>query len=367
MASPAIADADLPRAADLAQRLVDGVLAEATGNTTRVGVILNGLGATKYEELFVVWRSVAPMLRDAGYTLVDPEVGELVTSLDMAGCSLTLVFLDDELETLWRAPADTPAYRKGVAAQGVRRPPHRGARSRAATTVAATSTVVSPAGRRCGQTATAILAAVAAAIDGAADELGRIDAVAGDGDHGRGMVKGTTAALGAATTADEAGAGAETVLIKAGDAWASQAGGTSGVLWGAALAAVGRRLGDDRDEVTGADIAAAVRDGLDAITALGKANLGDKTMVDAWAPFADRLDGEIAAGTPLAAAWAEAAATAEAAAQATAELKPKVGRARPLAERSLGTPDAGALSFALCVRTAAAVLADTDDTAGSKR
>ena len=364
---PGIAEADLPRAADLAQRLVDGVLAEAPGNTTRVGVILNGLGATKYEELFVVWRTAAPMLRDAGYTLVDAEVGELVTSLDMAGCSLTLVFLDDELEALWRAPADTPAYRKGVATTGTAAAVAPRRTVAAATTDVAASTAVSPAGRRCGQTATAILAAVTAAIDDAADELGRIDAVAGDGDHGRGMVKGTSAALAAATMAEEAGAGAATVLIRAGDAWASQAGGTSGVLWGAALAALGRRLGDDRDEITGADVAAAVRDGLDAITALGKADLGDKTMVDAWAPFADRLDGEIAAGTPLAVAWAHAAATAEAAAQATADLKPKVGRARPLAERSLGTPDAGAISFALCVSTAAAVLADTDDTARSKR
>jgi dihydroxyacetone kinase len=69
------------------------------------------------------------------------------------------------------------------------------------------------------------------------------------------------------------------------------------------------------------------------------------------------------------AAWQRAAEDAETAAQATADLKPKVGRARPLAERSLGTPDAGALSFALCVRTAAAVLAtQTDqDTAGSTR
>ncbi len=363
---PGIAEADLPRAADLARRLVDGVLAEAPGDANRVGVILNGLGSTKYEELFVVWRSVAPLLREAGYTLVDPEVGELVTSLDMAGCSLTLIFLDDELEALWRAPTDTPAYRKGIATSGT---PAASAPRRtvaAATTVAASSTVVSPAGRRCGQTATAILAAVTAAIDDAADELGRIDAIAGDGDHGRGMVKGTSAALAAAIAADETGAGAATVLTKAGDAWASQAGGTSGVLWGAALAALGMRLGDDPDEITGADVAAAVRDGLDAITALGHAKLGDKTMVDALAPFADLLDSEIAAGTPLAVAWGHAAATAESAARATADLKPKVGRARPLAERSLGTPDAGAVSFALCVSTAAAVLADTDDTARSK-
>ena len=112
---PGIKDAPLPSAAELARQLVDGVLAEAPAEQShRIGVILNGLGATKYEELFVVWRSVATLLRDAGYTIVEPEVGELVTSLDMAGCSLTVVYLDEELERLWRAPADTPAYRKGA-------------------------------------------------------------------------------------------------------------------------------------------------------------------------------------------------------------------------------------------------------------
>jgi dihydroxyacetone kinase len=351
---PGIAEDDLPRAADLARRLVDGVLAEAPGDTTRVGVILNGLGATKYEELFVVWRTVAPLLRAAGYTLVDPEVGELVTSLDMAGCSLTLVFLDDELDELWRAPTDTPAYRKGIATAAAAAPRRA---VTAATAVETEAVEVSPAARRCGQTATAILAAMAAAIEDAADELGRVDAVAGDGDHGRGMVKGTSAALRAAQLADEAGAGAATVLTSAGEAWASQAGGTSGVLWGAALGALGARLGDDADAITPTDVAAAVRAGLEAITTLGKASVGDKTMLDALVPFADRLDRETAAGTELAVAWERAAADAEQAALATADLKPKVGRARPLAERSLGTPDAGALSLALSVRTAAAVLA----------
>ncbi|GAS90236.1 dihydroxyacetone kinase family protein [Mycolicibacterium brisbanense] len=362
---PGIDEGDLPRAADLARRLVDGVLAEAPGDTNRVGVILNGLGATKYEELFVVWRTVAPLLRSAGYTLVDPEVGELVTSLDMAGCSLTLVFLDDELDELWRAPADTPAYRKGVATAATAAP----RRVVTAATVTETEAVeVSQASRRCAQNATAVLAAMAAAIEDAADELGRVDAVAGDGDHGRGMVKGTSAALQAAELADGSGAGAASVLTAAGEAWASQAGGTSGVLWGAALAALGARLGDDADTIAPSDVAAAVRAGLEAITTLGKASVGDKTMLDALVPFVDRLERETAAGAELADAWARAAADAEQAAQATADLKPKVGRARPLAERSLGTPDAGALSLALCVRTAAAVLAQAtaDDTVRSK-
>jgi dihydroxyacetone kinase len=362
---PGIAEGDLPRAADLARRLVEGVLAEAPDDSNRVGVILNGLGATKYEELFVVWRTVAPLLRAAGYTLVDPEVGELVTSLDMAGCSLTLVFLDDELDELWRAPADTPAYRKGVATAATAAP----RRTVAAATVTQTAAAaVSPAARRCGQTATAVLAAMTAAIEDAADELGRVDAVAGDGDHGRGMVKGTSAALQAAELADESGAGAASVLTAAGEAWASQAGGTSGVLWGAALAALGARLGDDAETITPSDVAAAVRAGLEAITTLGKASVGDKTMLDALVPFVDRLERETAAGAELAEAWEQAAADAEQAAQATADLKPKVGRARPLAERSLGTPDAGALSLALCVRTAATVLAQStaDDTVRSK-
>ena len=180
--------------------------------TNRVGAILNGLGATKYEELFVVWRTVARLLRDAGYTVVDPEVGELVTSLDMAGCSLTLVYLDDELERFWRAPADTPAYRKGAAA-GTQAAGPGGRSARAAR-----------AGRqRSGRASRRLPRARPRRRRGAArrwrprsgrpsDELARIDAVAGDGDHGRGMVKGITAALEAAAGAARGRAPASPVL-----------------------------------------------------------------------------------------------------------------------------------------------------------
>ena len=243
---PGVSEAPLPRAADLAATLVEGVLAEAPADDSkRVGVILNGLGTTKYEELFVVWRSAAKLLRAAGYTIVDPEVGELVTSLDMAGCSLTLVYLDDELEGFWRAPADTPAYRKGAltsAAAGQRR--EAGAVAEEAAVVAAAS----EASAKAAAVSVRALTAMKSAIVEAEDELGRIDAVAGDGDHGRGMVKGVTAAFAAAETALAQGHGAKGVLDAAGDAWAAKAGGTSGVLWGAALRAVGDRLGDQVDD-----------------------------------------------------------------------------------------------------------------------
>ncbi|NGO73119.1 dihydroxyacetone kinase family protein, partial [Streptomyces boncukensis] len=116
---PGVSESALTSAEDLAHTLVEGLLAERPEQARdghRVAVILNGLGATKYEELYVLWGTVSRLLAEAGLTAVRPEVGELVTSLDMAGCSLTLTWLDDELERLWLAPADTPAFRRGPVA-----------------------------------------------------------------------------------------------------------------------------------------------------------------------------------------------------------------------------------------------------------
>ncbi len=352
---PGVSEAPLPSAAELASLLVEGVLAEAPrDDSSRVGVILNGLGTTKYEELFVVWRTVARLLRAAGYTVVDPEVGELVTSLDMSGCSLTVVHLDDELERFWRAPADTPAYRKGSAptAAGPRRVVEA---AHASVVVRAAATEAS---RRAAEVVVAALQAMQTVLVEAEDELGRIDAVAGDGDHGRGMVKGIAAATEGASRSAAEGHGAAGVLRAAGEAWAAKAGGTSGVLWGAALQGVGERLGDRADHITASDVADGVAAGLAALQTLGRAELGDKTMLDALIPFVDSLRQQISTGTGLAAAWSAAAEVSEQAAQATAELRPKIGRARPLAERSVGTPDAGAVSMALCLRAVARVLTD---------
>jgi len=352
---PGIAEDTLPRAADLAGRLVSGVLAEKPADSgDRVTAILNGLGSTKYEELFVVWGTVAKLLAQKGLQVVEPEVGELVTSLDMAGCSLTLVFLDDELEQLWRAPADTPAYRKGRAELAGSAPRRRSAES--APENLSLSHQGSPPSRLCGRTIVSGLEAMQAAIAEAETALGRIDAVAGDGDHGRGMVKGVSAAVGAAQAAAASGAGARSVLAEAGQAWATKAGGTSGVLWGAALGAMGESLGDDGEATSGASVADAIRAGLLAIQRLGKAELGDKTMVDAFVPFVDTLAGRVASGDELSAAWLDATGASEDAAQATTRLRPRVGRARPLADRSVGTPDAGAISFAMCARAVAGVL-----------
>ncbi|MCW2838168.1 MAG: dihydroxyacetone kinase [Marmoricola sp.] len=356
---PGIADYPLPSAAELAKILVDGVLADAPEDAgTRVCVILNGLGRTKYEELFVAWRTVSRLVREAGLDVVEPEVGELVTSLDMAGCSLTVMWLDDELEKLWSAPADSPAYRKGALISS-----DAGQRRTGADTAAVASGLpqgpADEGARAAAATIVAALEAMAGAVADAEEELGRIDAVAGDGDHGRGMVRGTGAAVEAAREVSAAGAGPATTLTAAGDAWAARAGGTSGVLWGAALAAVGRALGD-AGRPDARRVAEGVRAGYEALVQLGGAKPGDKTMLDAWLPFSDALTTAVGHGESLVDAWSVAVGEAQSAAQATAALRPKVGRARPLAERSLGTPDAGAVSLGMCVAAVARVLSERD-------
>jgi dihydroxyacetone kinase len=169
------------------------------------------------------------------------------------------------------------------------------------------------------------------------------------------MCKGVDAALAAAEKAHAANAAPAALLGAAGDAWAAEAGGTSGALWGAGLRAAGSALPPDRAPGP-AELAAAARAALEAVTTLGGARPGDKTLVDALDPFvttfADRVGGGAGAGEAFAAAVAEARTAAE----ATAELSPRLGRARPLAERSVGTPDPGATSLAMVLNEAATAL-----------
>jgi D-erythrulose 4-kinase len=351
---PGIDETDVPTADELAElfvsRLLDEVPAGVDVAGARVVPILNGLGSVKYEELFVVYRGVDRRLREAGAEVVDPEVGEFCTSFDMAGCSLTLLWLDDELERLWTAPADTPAFRRGSVAQ----------RERVDVgTAEAAQRTIPPASAESREAATVIaglLARVAEAIGGQADELGRLDSVAGDGDHGIGMQRGSRAGAAAARSAAEAGAGAGTTLAEAGDAWSDQGGGTSGVIWGRILHTLGQAFGDDAP-VEKAVVSASVVEVQNVVMGFGKAQVGDKTMIDAIVPFADDLNREIAAGQPLRGAWRHAADVAERAARDTAQLAAKLGRARSHGDKSIGTPDPGAVSFALVCTTVADELA----------
>lgn len=338
---PGVDDAPLGTADDVAKVLVEGLLEDKPNEPgKRVIALVNGLGATKYEELFVLFRDVAKRLRDAGLEIVEGEVGEFVTSLDMAGASLTLVWLDDEIEKFWFAPCDTPAYRKGTMER-----PEADTRELAVEPEPVTVTEKgSDESHEVAQRISQILASIADLMAEKETELGKIDSVAGDGDHGVGMARGSAAAAKQVSRLVDDGAGAATALAGAGDAWSASAGGTSGALWGALLTAFGRELGDT-DPVDADTVNRAMRAALEAVIRLGGAEVGDKTMIDALAPAVDVLERGDAASR-----WNDAATAAHDGAESTKNIVAKVGRARPLGEKSLGTPDAGATSLAMIIK-----------------
>lgn len=352
---PGIDEKSLGSASEVADLLLDGVLAEEPdrgqdGYDGQVAVLLNGLGATKYEELFVVYARVAERLKEHGLDIVRPEVGEHVTSLDMAGLSLTITYLDDDLARLWTAPAASPAYRRGSVDHDA--PPKVLEEQSESETIDEGA----PASQEVTAAATEALRRVAAVLAEQEDHLGRLDSVAGDGDHGQGMVLGSSAALKSAESACDEGAGARTLFIRAGDAWSEGAGGTSGALWGAALTAVGGVLSDE-EGATPQHAVEAVDRAEQTILRLGGAKEGDKTLVDALAPFARTLR-EQADGGSLAQAWQQAAGAAQDAADKTAELTATLGRARTHGDKSVGTPDPGAISLAMVVTEIGAVLTE---------
>lgn len=345
---PGIYETELGTADDVAGLLVDKLLEDRPENAgKRVIALLNGLGSAKYEELFVAYNSVARRLKEAGLEVVDGKVDEFMTSLDMGGVSLSLIWLDDEIEKYWFAPCDTPAYHHGPLLH-----PSLPA-DRVFNTEAEELSVRQP-GSEVSQAAAQQIASgleeIFAVIEANMEKLGDLDAIAGDGDHGVGMRRGSGAAAEAARWLAGEGAGAQTTLVGAGDRWSERAGGASGALWGAALTAAGNALGD-QDAVDAHVQARALRAFVDSIQRLGGANVGDKTMVDAQIPCVDAFEKVAKETGDAAAAWAEAAEAASRAAEATASLEPKIGRARVLAQRSKGYPDPGAVSFGLIVST----------------
>jgi len=110
---PGIETVDIRPSKEIAKLMVDKLLANApSGANGRAVALVNGLGATKYEELFVLYRDIHDLLKAAGLNLYDTLINEFATSLDMQGCSLSLLWLDDDLKALYDAPAHTPSYTK---------------------------------------------------------------------------------------------------------------------------------------------------------------------------------------------------------------------------------------------------------------
>jgi phosphoenolpyruvate---glycerone phosphotransferase subunit DhaL len=197
-------------------------------------------------------------------------------------------------------------------------------------------------------TVNAWMTEAAGAVRAQRDYLTQLDAAIGDGDHGTNMDRGF-AAVEKALAGQNGDLPPGRLLIVAGKTLVSTVGGASGPLWGSALRAAGRSLGD-AETFGGPELSGALDAAIAAVVDLGAASPGDKTMVDALMPASEALKRAIESDLPLDAAIAAASEAAEEGARATVPLLARKGRASYLGERSIGHQDPGATSAALILR-----------------
>ena len=200
----------------------------------------------------------------------------------------------------------------------------------------------------------ALLHKMATDLSAQKDYLCQLDAAMGDGDQGITMTLGFGAIAAALPALADQDIG--TILTKSGLAFNGTAASTIGALFATACLRAGKEC-KGKHEIGVADLAAMSEAALAGIQERGKAQVGDKTVLDALAPTVAALQTAAAQGTPLPTALAQALAAAEAGLAATIPLKAKVGRAAWIAERSVGHQDPGATSFYLMLKSAVEYLA----------
>lgn len=190
--------------------------------------------------------------------------------------------------------------------------------------------------------------------------FGDLDSVVGDGDFGFSLARGFEIVLHDWDAYDRTDIG--TFLQKVGVTITSRIGGTSGPIWGTAFlraAGIAKARGD---ALSGDDVVAMLRAAIEGIMKRGNAYLGDKTLLDALAPLTDAIENGITRGDDSAAVVAAAAASARGAAEATTPMLAKRGRASYTGERSIGSPDAGAVAVAVIAEAIAAKWGTKDST-----
>ncbi|MCZ7889441.1 MULTISPECIES: dihydroxyacetone kinase family protein [Agrobacterium] len=300
----------------------------------RVALLINGLGSTPPMELAVVARSAVTRLEAKRVVVERAWAGTFLSALDMPGFSLSVMHVDDAMLNLMDAPTDAGAWPRGGVVNRNRVLPSVGVK----TSVTAQSSVT-VAGERLRSAAER----VAGALIAAEPKLTQLDSVTGDGDLGTSMVRGAEAilALPRQSFADISGG-----LMEMANAMRKAIGGSSGPFYATGLMRASRHLAGI-EKPTAQQMAEAFVAAVLAVSELGGAKPGDRTMIDALHPAAATFRDKLAAGASADDAWRSALAAGIAGAEATTSMKPRLGRASYLGERAMGHPDAGAVAVSI--------------------
>ncbi len=338
---PGMRRGKLATADEVTDELMAAMLADMPlGAGDRVAVLVNGLGATGPLELYILHRRVAQILGERGVAIHRSWVGEYCTSLEMAGASITLLKLDEDLQLLLDTPCRTPA----LTVAGALEP--KGTLTRRDHSAAAAGTAVNRAALKTDGTVTpdvfrAMMLAAADAIHANRDWLSELDGVIGDGDHGVTMDIGWTAVRKILSTEQD---GTISELSDAmGKAFLDAVGASSGPLYASAFRKAGEAVADRLN--LNADGMVAWIEGLCAgIQARGGAQVGDKTMIDAWVPAVAKAREALHSGGSVSDCLAAACQGGISGRDYTATIESRRGRSAKLGARSLGHVDPGAAS-----------------------
>ncbi|MCZ7501569.1 dihydroxyacetone kinase subunit DhaK [Agrobacterium tumefaciens] len=300
----------------------------------RVALLVNGLGSTPPMELAVVARSAITRLEAKGVVVERAWAGTFLSALDMPGFSLSVMHVDDAMLNLIDAPTDAGAWPRGGAVNRNRVLPSAGVEKSVTAEIEITA-----AGERLRSAAER----VARALIAAEPKLTQLDSVTGDGDLGTSMVRGAEAilALPGESFADVSGG-----LMAMANAMRKAIGGSSGPFYATGLMRASRHLAGI-EKPTDQQMAEAFVAAVLAVSELGGARPGDRTMIDALHPAAETFRDRLAAGASADEAWRSASAAGIAGAEATTSMKPRLGRASYLGERAIGHPDAGAVAVSI--------------------
>ena len=171
-----------------------------------------------------------------------------------------------------------------------------------------------------------------------------LDAVAGDGDFGFSLARGFENVIAEWDEYDRSDL--STFIQKVATTMSGRIGGSSGPIWGTAFlrAAISVK---DKNDISQADVVAMLRSAVEGIMKRGGASLGDKTLLDALVPLTDAIEADLDKGLDGKAVAQHAAEVARTAAEETAKLEAHRGRASYIGERSIGSPDPGAIAMAV--------------------
>jgi dihydroxyacetone kinase len=333
---PGVQRTEVRPAAELTETLLTEILKYGRfGEEKRVAVMVNNLGATTEMELEIVASHAVSFLEGKGFTVERIYAGTFLSSLDMAGVSISVLGVTEEWVRWLDAETTAPAWpnaaksRPGKMQEKVAPEMSRGV------STGSYKGAQSEAGRK---TKRAIEAACRALIK-AERELTELDRITGDGDLGSSMERAAVLAALDSYPVDDLPA----TLKALGHSLRRELGGSSGPLYGILFLRCGSVL-EGADEIGAEEWVGALEEGIKAISELGGAKPGDRTMLDALYPFVKVLK----SGTLRAAVEA-----AEGGAEATAQMKPRLGRSSYLGDRVLGHRDPGAQAVAIWLRAAA--------------